>query len=96
MDRTNNSEEGGSLHEVIPAEVRDPTQISEKKEAKERLMDAIKELNERDRLIITLYYFENLNYREIAEVLDISVSRISQIHSRILESLKEKLEEVDA
>jgi RNA polymerase sigma factor for flagellar operon FliA len=96
MDRTNNSEEGGSLHEVIPAEVLNPTQISEKNEAKDRLMEAIKNLNERDRLIITLYYFENLNYREIAEVLDISVSRISQIHSRILESLKEKLEEVDA
>lgn len=96
MDRTNSSEESTSLHEIIPAEVPGPTEISEKNEAKERLMESIKTLNERDRLIITLYYFENLNYREIAEVLDISVSRISQIHSRILESLKEKLEEVDA
>jgi RNA polymerase sigma factor for flagellar operon FliA len=96
MDKTNDSEDAGSLHEVIPADVPDPTEISEKNEAKERLMDAIKDLAERDRLIITLYYFESLNYREIAEVLDISVSRISQIHTRILESLKEKLEEVDA
>jgi RNA polymerase sigma factor FliA len=94
MDRISGGEEGGSLHEMIPADTKLPEEIAEKNEAKERLMESIKDLNERDRLIITLYYFENLNYREISKVLDITVSRISQIHSRILEALKEKLEEV--
>ncbi len=95
LDKTSWSEEGGSLHEIIPSDTQMPEEIAEKNEAKERLLESIKELKERDRLIITLYYFENLNYREISAILDITVSRISQIHSRILESLKEKLEEVD-
>lgn len=96
MDKPTGSDEAGTLHEVIPSDEQEPEQIAEKNEAKERLMECISELNERDRLIITLYYFESLNYREISEVLNITVSRISQIHSRILESLKEKLEEVNA
>jgi len=94
LDKTSWSEEGGSLHEIIPSETQMPEEIAEKNEAKERLMESIKGLKERDKLIITLYYFENLNYREISKILEITVSRISQIHSRILESLKEKLEEV--
>jgi len=58
---------------------------------KEFLMNAIKELNERDRLLLSLYYFENLNYKEIAELMKITVSRVSQIHTRITKDLKSKL-----
>jgi len=96
MDKTTGSDDSTTLHEIIPSDAQEPEQITEKNEAKERLVECISQLNERDRLIITLYYFESLNYREISEVLNITVSRISQIHSRILESLKEKLEEVNA
>ncbi|MCF6270933.1 MAG: sigma-70 family RNA polymerase sigma factor [Melioribacteraceae bacterium] len=94
LDRTSGNDDSGTLHEVIPSDVELPEETAEKNEAKERLMECIKDLSERDRLIITLYYFEHLNYREISEVLDITVSRISQIHSRILDSLKGKLQEV--
>ncbi len=55
------------------------------------ILDIRKELNERDRLLLSLYYFENLNYKEIAELLKITVSRVSQIHSRIVKELKSKL-----
>jgi RNA polymerase sigma factor for flagellar operon FliA len=63
----------------------------EKNEAKEMLVKAIKKLDERDRLIITLYYYENMNYKEIAKILDITVSRVSQVHSRIISILKSSL-----
>jgi len=96
MDKTTGSDDSATLHELIPSDAQEPEQIAEKNEAKERLVECIGQLNERDRLIITLYYFESLNYREISEVLNITISRISQIHTRILESLKEKLEEVNA
>lgn len=76
------------LQEVIPAAVEIPDEILEKEEEKEMLFNVIKNLNERDRLILTLYYYEHLSYKEISEVLDITVSRISQIHSRIIENLK--------
>ncbi|KAF0160140.1 MAG: RNA polymerase sigma factor for flagellar operon FliA [Ignavibacteria bacterium] len=56
----------------------------------------IKELNERERTILSLYYYEDLNYKDIAQVLSITVSRVSQIHSRILNSLKLKLAKYNA
>jgi len=84
--------ESYTLNETIPADVELPDEALNKKEQKEILLEAINSLDERDRLIITLYYYENLNYKEISEVLNITVSRVSQVHSRILKELKEKLQ----
>ncbi len=84
-------EDGYMLYEVLPDDNEIPDETAEKNEAKDFLLSAIKELEERDRLIITLYYYENLNYKEIAKVLNITVSRVSQVHSRIMEMLKSKL-----
>jgi len=95
LDRSFGDEDGASLHEIIPSESEVPDVTAEKNDIKEILLDAIKSLAERDRLIITLYYFENLNYREISEVLGITVSRISQIHQKIMNKLKEKLEKAE-
>jgi len=84
-------EDGYTLAEVIPAEQLTQSEEVEKNEMKEILLKALKELNERDRLIISLYYYENLNYQEIAKLMNITISRVSQIHSRILKNLKSKL-----
>jgi RNA polymerase sigma factor for flagellar operon FliA len=84
-------EDGYMLYEIIPDDNEIPDTTAEKNEAKELLVEAIKGLEERDRLIITLYYYENLNYKEIAKLLKITVSRVSQVHSRIIEMLKLKL-----
>ena len=91
LDYHSASEDGYSLHEVLSSEEPKPEEEYQKIEQKDLLKEAIKTLNERERLIISLYYYENLNYKEISEVLDISVSRVSQIHSRVMEKLKEKL-----
>jgi RNA polymerase sigma factor for flagellar operon FliA len=84
-------DDGYLLYEVIPDDSEIPDVTAEKNEAKELLMKAIKDLDERDRLIISLYYFENLNYKEISKMLNITVSRVSQVHSRIIDTLKLKL-----
>ncbi len=84
-------EDGYYLYEVIPDDSEMPIDTAEKNESKELLIKAIKELDERDRMIISLYYFENLNYKEIAKMLNITVSRVSQVHTRIIEMLKSKL-----
>ena len=84
-------EDGYYLYEVIPNDSEIPIETAEKNESKELLVKAIKELDERDRVIISLYYFENLNYKEIAKMLNITVSRVSQVHTRIIEMLKSKL-----
>ncbi|HWQ78028.1 MAG TPA: FliA/WhiG family RNA polymerase sigma factor [Anaerovoracaceae bacterium] len=60
-------------------------------ELKGKLMEAIDHLNEKERLVVSLYYYENLKLREIAEVLSITESRVSQIHSAAIIKMKHKL-----
>jgi RNA polymerase sigma factor for flagellar operon FliA len=91
LNSSYDDEDGYMLYEMIPNQEEIPDAIAEKGEAKEMLINAMKGLEERDRLILSLYYYENLNYKEIAKILKITVSRVSQIHTRILGSLKEKL-----
>lgn len=91
LNNSYDEEDGYMLYEVIPNESELPDETIDKNEAKELLVGAIKELDERDRLVLSLYYYENLNYKEIAQVLNITVSRVSQIHSKIIQELKTKL-----
>ncbi len=91
LNSSYDEEDGYMLYEVIPNDDELPDETINKNEAKDLLVDAIKELDERDRLVLTLYYYENLNYKEIAQVLNITVSRVSQIHSKIINELKVKL-----
>lgn len=85
------SDEGYMLYETIPNYEETQDETYEKNELKEILIKAMKQLEERDRLILTLYYYENLNYKEIAHTLNITVSRVSQVHTRIIQLLKSKL-----
>ncbi len=89
-------EDGYMLYEIIPEDSDLPDETTEKNEAKEILVEAIKNMEERDRMIITLYYYENLTYKEIGELLNISVSRVSQVHTRIVNMLKTKLQYLNA
>lgn len=91
LSRSPEDEDGYTLGEVIANDTESAATTVEKTEMKEFLMSAIKDLQERDRLLLSLYYFENLNYKEIAELMKITVSRVSQIHSRIMKDLKSKL-----
>ncbi len=84
--------ENYTLNETIAADEELPDETLHKKEQKEILIKAIEELDERDRQLIALYYYENLSYKEIGELLGITVSRVSQVHSRIIKELKEKLQ----
>ncbi|MGI6751266.1 MAG: sigma-70 family RNA polymerase sigma factor [Anaerovoracaceae bacterium] len=60
-------------------------------ELKQNLIEAIDGLNEKERLVISLYYYEELKLKEIAEVLEVSESRVSQIHSAAIIKMKHKL-----
>ncbi len=62
-----------------------------KNELRNALARAIEELSERERLVVTLYYYENLNLADIAKVMNVTVQRISQINSRAIGKLKDKL-----
>ncbi|HOI28409.1 MAG TPA: sigma-70 family RNA polymerase sigma factor [Melioribacteraceae bacterium] len=84
-------DEGIQLYEMVSGNYDEPDDLLEKNELKEKLVELIKVLNERDRNILSLYYYEELNYQEIAKLLNITVSRVSQLHSKIIKSLKQKL-----
>ena len=91
LNKSVSDDDNFMLYEVIPNEIDQPDETLEDLEAKELLVDALQNLEERDRLIITLYYYEHLNYKEIAQILGITVSRVSQVHSKIIEKLRLKL-----
>jgi len=69
----------------------DPQETAEFDELKALLVEAIKALSEQERTVVTLYYAEELLLREIADVLGVTESRVSQIHTRALYRLNREL-----
>lgn len=63
----------------------------ERGELLEHINEILDTLKERDQLIIQLYYYEELSLKEISEILNVSESRISQIHKKLLKKLRERL-----
>ena len=61
-------------------------------ETKDRLADAVGRLPEREKLVIALYYYENLTLREIGEVMGVTESRVSQLHTKAVLRLKSGLQ----
>ena len=64
------------------------------KEKKAVLAEVIDSLPEKERMVITLYYYEGLLLKEIADILQVTESRVSQIHSKVLAKMRQKLERV--
>ena len=69
-----------------------PEQIYEKKEIIKLLGNAIDRLNKNEKKVISLYYYEELTYKEIGHIMELSESRISQIHSKSILRIKNILE----
>jgi RNA polymerase sigma factor for flagellar operon FliA len=86
--------DGEATHDLIesaPSAWDNPFEMYCKTEAKEQLADAVSNLSEREQLILSLYYREELTMKEVAEIVGLAVSRVSQIHTEILAKLKQAL-----
>jgi RNA polymerase sigma factor for flagellar operon FliA len=70
----------------------DPQESLASSEIKDRLTEAIASLPEREQLVVALYYYENLTLREIGEVLGVTESRVSQLHTKAVMRLKSALQ----
>ena len=68
-----------------------PQSVVGYKKAQEIIKEGIKGLPEKQRLVLSLYYFEDLNLKEIGQVLDVTESRVSQLHTQAILKLKAKL-----
>jgi RNA polymerase sigma factor for flagellar operon FliA len=71
----------------------DPSKAADATDLKDRVADAIARLPEREKLVIALYYYENLTLREIGEVLGVTESRVSQLHTKAVLRLRSHLSE---
>ncbi len=81
-----------SLLDTIPDHgAPDPQAMVDQSELRDRIADAIAALPEREKLVIALYYYENLTLREIGEVLGVTESRVSQLHTKAVLRLRSKL-----
>ena len=76
---------------LVNEDSKDAFAIIQLKEIKSALADAIEKLPEKETLVISLYYMDELTMKEIGKVLDISESRVSQIHSCAIERLRRRL-----
>ena len=68
-----------------------PQDALDETEMREALADAISRLPEREKLVVTLYYYEELTLREIGEVLGVTESRVSQLHTKAILRLRSRL-----
>lgn len=80
---------------AVAFNIQDKSESSEdqlvNKEMKRILGELIDTLPEKERLVVTLYYYEELTLKEIASVLNVSESRVSQIHSKVILKLRTKM-----
>ena len=79
------------LDTIQDPQALDPAQEMDATEMKDHLADAIARLPEREKLVVALYYYENLTLREIGEVLGVTESRVSQLHTKAVLRLRSRL-----
>ncbi len=83
--------DSGAISEVIAdKDATDPSGSFEKEETRYLLADSINRLPDRERLVLTLYYYEGLTLAEIGAVLNVTESRICQIHTKAVMSLRNR------
>lgn len=71
-----------------------PEKLLEEKEEIEYLAKALDNLNEKDRTVLSLYYYEGLTLKEIGKVLEVSESRVCQLHSRAIVHLRKEMKKL--
>ncbi|MDO4965338.1 MAG: FliA/WhiG family RNA polymerase sigma factor [Lachnospiraceae bacterium] len=86
MESGSDVSEGG-----LSSRVDRPEEAIEKEELKKMLAEALTQLTEKEQKVILLYYYEELTLKEISNILDVSESRVSQLHTKALNKMKQKL-----
>jgi RNA polymerase sigma factor FliA len=83
-------EQSGAM-ETLKPDLQGVLGMDGKREMEEALAEAIEELSDREKTLLSLYYWDELTMKEIDSVLDVTESRVSQLHSQVLGTLRGKL-----
>ena len=94
MIGTTSSGEPVKRIDTVAGETRSTLDSIERKELLDIIVKMLGELSEQERLVIALYYYEELTLKEIGMVLDVSESRVSQIHTAAILKLRAKLRSI--
>ena len=86
--------EGRSYEELFPSDVEDPEESVLKKDIREKVTQAIKELSYKEQLVLQLIFYEELPLQVVADILNVSVARVSQIKLQAINKLKNKLSSI--
>lgn len=86
-------EKSALLDALLSREDQDPLELLNLRDLKKALTRALTELPEKERLVLSLYYFEELTMKEVGNVLNLTESRISQLHTQAILRLRGKLKE---
>jgi len=84
---------GATVGDTIAGGGHDPVEVFESEEMRQVLADAINRMPDRERLVLTLYYYEGLTLAEIGNVLGVTESRVCQIHTKAIFQLRSRLSE---
>jgi len=86
--------EGRSYEEVLSAKLGSPEENVMEADLKEKIISAIKRLEQREQLVLQLLFYEEIPAKEVAKLLGVSTARISQIKESAINKLKEMLKDV--
>lgn len=84
------SKPSGSEH-IKDTSTIDPVEEVQKQEIKQIIKDVLSEMNEKEKTVISFYYFEEMTFKEIANIMSVTESYVSQIHTQAMIRLKVKL-----
>ena len=84
----------GYMRMVADTKYPDPLSTVVTSNVREMIGEAIQQLPEKERLVLTLYYLDELTMKEIGQVLHVTESRVCQIHTKAIIRLKAKLQSV--
>ena len=87
----NHDDDDDYLDRHLESQSSDPLEALLGRKLRERLVKGIESLPEREKLVMGLYYEEELNFREIGETLGVSESRVCQLHSQAIARLRSQI-----
>ena len=85
-------EGGNTLGDTVASDVEGPGDLFEVQEMRGLLSEAINRLPEREKVVLTLYYYEGLTLAQIGEVIGVTESRICQIHTKAILQLRSRMQ----